>query len=139
MNKPPTVVLVDDEPAVLKALSRLLKMEGYAVLGFNSGREFMDKYEGGVGDCAVLDISMPGTTGLDVQQWLASSAIPLPIIFLTGQDDPQVRAQALTHGAVDILIKPVLLRTLLQCLQRAFALNGGLSSKSQHTHTSETV
>src|SRR6266850_7483647 len=99
MNEQQTVFLVDDDPAVLKALSRLLRAEGYRTETFNSGRDFMDKYKPGVGGCLVLDLSMPGISGLDVQEWVANSGHPLPTIFLTAQDDIPEQMQVILDRA----------------------------------------
>jgi len=120
MNEKRTVFLVDDEPAVLRALSRLLRAEGYRTQVFNSGREFVDKYKPGATACLVLDLSMPGMTGLDLQEWLKGSGISLPVIFLTAQSDVPDRVQALTQGAVDVLTKPVKANTLIRSIQEAF-------------------
>jgi FixJ family two-component response regulator len=121
MNEKRTVFLVDDEPAVLRALSRLLGAEGYRTQVFNSGREFIDKYKPGASGCLVLDLSMPGMTGLDLQEWLRGSGVSLPVIFLTAQNDVRDRVQALMQGAVDVLMKPVAASALLCCIQEAFA------------------
>lgn len=125
MNEKRTVFLVDDEPAVLRALSRLLRAEGYRTQMFNSGREFIDKYKPGATGCLVLDVSMPGMTGLDLQEWLRGSGISLPVIFLTAQSDVRDRVQALMGGAVDVLMKPVMANVLVRSIQGAFAEAGG--------------
>ena len=121
MNEDRTVFLVDDEPAVLKALSRLLRAEGYKTQLFDSGREFISKHRSGAAGCILLDISMPGMTGLEVQQRLTDSGILLPVIFLTAQNDVHDRVQALMLGAVDVLMKPVSAGRLLKALREAFA------------------
>jgi len=121
MNEDQTVFLVDDEPAVLRSLSRLLRAEGYKTQLFDSGREFIDKHKPGAAGCIVLDLSMPGMTGLELQQWLTDSGILLPVIFLTAQNDVHDRVQALMRGAVDVLMKPVSAARLLKSLREAFA------------------
>ena len=121
MNEQRTIFLVDDEPAVLRALSRMLRGAGYQTQTFNSGQEFMDTYDPNVAGCLVLDRSMPGMTGLDVQRWVTGLCNSLPIVFLTGRDDAHEREQALMHGAVDVLTKPVAARVLLASIQKAFA------------------
>ena len=112
---------MDDEPAVLRALSRVLRAAGYQTQVFNSGQEFMDAYNPDMAGCLVLDLSMPGMTGPDVQRWVTGLPSPLPIIFLTGRDDVPEREQALMHGAVDVLMKPVAASVLLESIQKAFA------------------
>jgi FixJ family two-component response regulator len=128
MNEKRTVFLVDDEPAVLRALSRLLRAEGYRTQVFNSGREFIDKYKPGASGCLVLDLSMPGMTGLDLQEWLRGSGVSLPVIFLTAQNDVRDRVQALMQGAVDVLMKPVMANALIGSIQEAFAKAQGAKS-----------
>src|SRR6478752_5899269 len=105
MNKLGTVLLVDDEPAVVKALARLLRAEGYTTETFNSGRDFMDRYKPNGSGCLLMDLSMPGISGLDVQDWLAGSGNPLPIIFLTAQDDLPEEIQTRMDRAAGILMK----------------------------------
>lgn len=121
MSEKRTVFLVDDEPAVLRGLSRLLRAEGYLTQVFNSGRDFIDKYKPGTVGCLVLDISMPGMTGLDLQQWATDSGLLSPIIFLTAQNEVSDRVQALMRGAIDVLIKPVTAGALIRCIHKAFA------------------
>ena len=124
MNEQQTIFLVDDEPAVLRALSRMLRAAGYETQVFNSGQEFMDAYDPIMAGCLVLDLSMPGMTGPDVQRWVNGLPSPLPIIFLTGRDDAHEREQALMQGAVDVLMKPGAASVLLGSIQKAFAADG---------------
>jgi two-component system, LuxR family, response regulator TtrR len=119
MNDQKTVFLVDDEPMALRALTRLLKVEGYKTESFSSGREFMDRYNPGMSGCRVLDIMRPEVTGLEVQEWLIHSGIPLPVIFLTGKDESEERTEALKRGAVDFLMKPVTATLLVHCIEKA--------------------
>jgi FixJ family two-component response regulator len=119
MSEPQTVFLVDDEPAVLRALSRLLRSEGYTTETFSSGREFMDKYNPGLPGCLLMDLCMPGITGLDVQQWLASSGATLPVIFLTAHDYLPEDVQTMKQGAVSVLMKPVSASALIAGIQKA--------------------
>ena len=78
------IYLVDDDPSVLKALSRLLSSAGYKTAQFNSAKQFMEGYGADEPGCLVLDLAMPGFNGLDLQRWLMQSNSSLPIIFLTG-------------------------------------------------------
>jgi FixJ family two-component response regulator len=119
-----TVFLVDDDPSVRRALSRLIKSAGYQVQAFGSAREFLDfrpQPEGPA--CLVLDIRMPGLTGMDLQQRLDEMHSLLPIIFITGHGDIPTSVKAMKAGAVDFLPKPVkdadLLRAIEQALERA--------------------
>jgi FixJ family two-component response regulator len=113
------VYLVDDEPAVLKGLSRLLRSAGFRVLAFHSAAEFLAQYQPDSPACLVLDLSMPGYTGLELQQWLAQLHDPLPVIFLSGHGDVPATVRAMKTGAVDFLTKPVDDETLLAAIHEA--------------------
>jgi FixJ family two-component response regulator len=123
MKEEQTVFVVDDEPAVTKALSRLFKSSGYRTRAFGSAQEFMDQYTSGAAGCLVLDISMPGMTGLDLQRWLAASGGTLPILFLTALDDSPEKSRAMKEGAMDVLMKPVSPNALLRRVEEALALD----------------
>ena len=116
------IYVVDDEPAVRKALSRLLRSAGYEVTAFGSAKEFMQRHLADVPGCLVLDVTMPEISGIELQQWLARVRSPLPIIFVTGNGDIPTSVQAMKSGAVDFLTKPVkdtdLLRAIEIALQR---------------------
>jgi len=113
------IFLVDDDPAVLKALSRLLRSVGYEPITFTSAKDFIRSYRPDALGCLVLDYSMPGITGLELQQWLIQSKSPLPIIFLTASGDIPSSVQAMKQGAVDYLTKPVNDADLLKAIQEA--------------------
>lgn len=124
MSARQTVFVVDDEPAVAKAVSRLLRASGYTARVFGSAQEFMDDYKPGTGGCLVADFSMPGLNGLELQQWLADSGLSLPVLFMTGLDDiPEAVRATMMEGAVDILTKPVHPGVLLGGVQKALARN----------------
>lgn len=112
------IYLVDDDQAVLKALSRLLRSAGYEVLAFSSAREFMAHAPETPG-CLVLDVSMPEIDGLELQGWLNRRRIPLPIIFLSGHADVPTSVRAMKEGAVDFLTKPVDDFELIRAIQEA--------------------
>jgi len=118
-----TVFLVDDEPGMLKALTRLLKAEGFTVQAFTSAKIFLESYHPETFSCLVLDVAMPGLNGLELQERLTRSGLLVPIVFLTGHGDIPMSVQAIKAGAVDFLTKPVrdseLLRAVRTALQRA--------------------
>ena len=118
-----TVFLLDDEPGLLKALSRLLKAEGYVVRAFTSAKAFLEAYQPQSVGCLVLDVSMPEIDGLELQRRLTSGGGALPIVFLTGHGDIPMSVQAIKAGAEDFLTKPVkdveLLRAVRAALQRS--------------------
>jgi FixJ family two-component response regulator len=104
---PPTVFVVDDDTAVLKSLSRLLRSAGLAVATFSSPRDFLDRHDPNTPGCLVLDVAMPGLNGLELQQALMARGHERAIIFLTGHGDIPMSVKAMKRGAVDFLTKPV--------------------------------
>ncbi|HSP94148.1 MAG TPA: response regulator [Thermoanaerobaculia bacterium] len=102
-----TVYLVDDEPAVLKSLSRLLRSEGFTVAAFGSPAELLEQLDPAARGCFVLDLAMPGLDGLALQNALSARGSELPILFLTGRGDIQKSVAAMKSGAMDFLTKPV--------------------------------
>jgi FixJ family two-component response regulator len=115
----PTVFLVDDDPAVLKSLSRLLRSAGLACAAFSSAREFLDDHDPNASGCVVLDVAMPGLNGMELQQALTDRGQELAIVFLTGHGDIPMGVQAMKRGAVDFLTKPVHDGDLLQAVRVA--------------------
>ncbi len=123
MTDSPTVFLVDDQPSVLTALSRLLDSAGYQVQAFSSAQDFLDGGNGERPGCLVLDLAMPEMGGLALQQQLAAYASVLPVIFLTGNGDLDSGIQAMKLGATDFLTKPVDDERLLAAIELALARN----------------
>jgi FixJ family two-component response regulator len=116
-----TVFVVDDDPSVRKALTRLIKSAGYDVRAFPSARDFLDCWretEGGPA-CLVLDVRMPGLSGLDLQQELQAGRTVLPIIFITGYGNIPMSVKAMKEGAVDFLPKPVKDKELFKAIEQA--------------------
>ena len=122
-ERAPTVYLVDDDPDLLRAIGRLLDSVGLKVATFASARLFLDGYDRHAPGCLVLDLAMPGFNGLELQRALEQQASPLPIIFLTGRGDIATSVQAMKHGAIDFLTKPVNDTTLLAAVHEALAAN----------------
>jgi FixJ family two-component response regulator len=114
-----TVFIVDDDAGVLKALSRLLRTKGYDVRSFTSPRDFLAHHDATVPGCAVLDVSMPGLDGLELQQALTAGGSHRPVIFVTGKGDIPTTVRAMKAGAVDFLTKPVSDTELLGAIARA--------------------
>jgi len=115
----PTVYLVDDDPAVLKSLTRLLRSARLNVAAFDSPRQYLDQHDSNATGCIVLDVAMPGLNGLALQEALAAKGSKLPIIFLTGQGDIPMSVQAMKRGAIDFLTKPVNDDDLLKAIRVA--------------------
>jgi FixJ family two-component response regulator len=113
------IFLVDDEEPVRKAIMRLLRAEGLSVAAFASAAEFLDGLDSRGAGCLVLDVAMPGLSGLELQEELARRGARLPIVFLTGRADVPMCALAMKRGAVDFLVKPVNDSDLLAAVRRA--------------------
>ena len=113
------ISIVDDEQSARKALCRLCGSAGLGVEAFASGREFLDSLEKQRPDCVILDLHLPGLSGSDVQQQLAQQSPKLPIIIITGSDDPGVGDRVRTAGAAACLKKPLGERELLVALVAA--------------------
>ncbi len=114
-----TVYLVDDDPGVLKALSRLLSASGYDVRSFASAQEFLAQHDPELPGCAVFDVSMPALDGLALQEIFKASGDQRPIIFLTGNGDIPKSVRAMKAGALDFLTKPVDKQLFLDVIARA--------------------
>jgi FixJ family two-component response regulator len=120
-SPPATVYLVDDDPSMLRALSRLLSLTGHAVQTFASATDFLAQHQSTSRGCVVADLRMPGPSGLDLQSALARSGNPLPIVFLTGHGDIPTSVHAMKAGAEDFLTKPPRKEFLLTAVERALA------------------
>ena len=102
-----TVYVVDDDPAVLRSVERLLRSANLHVRGFGSPAEFLEGLEPDASGCVVLDVAMPGLDGLALQKALSERDCTLPVLFLTGRGDIPRSVQAMKGGAVDFLLKPL--------------------------------
>jgi len=120
-DQPPTVYLVDDDPDVLKAIDRLLQSVGLRVVTFLSPQQFLEDYDRNAPACLVLDLELPGLSGLELQRTLEQEASALPIIFLTGRGSIASSVQAMKHGAADFLTKPVDDTDLIAAIRDALA------------------
>ncbi len=118
-----TVYVVDDEPAVVKSLYRLLSSEGFLVETFASPAEFLERVDPVASGCAVLDLAMPRLDGLALQKALSARGSELPILFVTGRGDIPKSVEAMKMGAVDFLTKPVDGEKLLGAVRRALEMD----------------
>lgn len=112
----PLVIVVDDDAAVRDAVQELMQSAGMDCVSFASTRELLETDMLGRPGCLVLDVRMPGSSGLDLQLHLAASGNPKPIVFLTGHGDIAMSVQAMKAGAIDFLTKPVRDQTLLDAV-----------------------
>jgi FixJ family two-component response regulator len=113
------VYVIDDDVSFLKSVSRLLSAVGYTVQAFGSAEAFLNQLAPDMTGCIVADLQMPGMDGLKLQQALAKTTNPLPIIFLTGQGDIPTSVSAMRSGAEDFLTKRAPKEDLLAAIERA--------------------
>lgn len=124
INARPTIFIVDDDAAVRDALKLLLRSVGQAVETFGSAQEFLDAYSEDRPGCLVLDIRMPGMSGLELQQKLNEKHSILPIIFITGHGDVPMAVEAMQAGAVDFIQKPFRDQDLIDRINQALEKDG---------------
>jgi FixJ family two-component response regulator len=129
------IFVVDDDASMREALQRLLRSVGLPVTTFASAREFLDHRGADVPGCLVLDVRLPGLSGLDLQHELATAQMDLPIIFMTGYGDIPMTVQAMKAGAVEFLIKPFRDQDLLDAIQQA--LERDRVARAQRTEMAE--
>jgi two-component system, LuxR family, response regulator FixJ len=118
-EKPATVFVVDDDDAVRTSLRLLLKSVGLPVETFPSAQEFLDAFDAERAGCLVLDIRMPGMSGLELQQRLNEIHAIIPIVFITGHGDVPMAVEAMQHGAVDFIQKPFRDQDLIDRINQA--------------------
>lgn len=118
-NSVPRVFLVDDDHAVLAALSRVLRSAGLEVVAHTSAEDFIAHYRPTAPACLVVALRLPALSGLDLQEWLAQSCDPLPLIFISRHTDIPATVRAMKAGAVDFLTKPVNSQQLLLAVDDA--------------------
>ncbi len=127
----PLVIIVDDHASVREALSELILSAGFQAVCFASTREFLDADLLDIPGCMILDVRMPGASGLDLQQHLIQNGDLKPIIFLTGHGDIPMTVQAMKAGAVDFLTKPVRDQTLLDAVIAGVAMDAARRTKAR--------
>ena len=126
----PIIYIVDDDLSIRLSLSLLLESAGYKVISFNSANEFLKSgLNTAVSACLILDIKMPGMTGLELQKELASIDYRIPIIFITGHGDIPMSVQAMKTGAVDFLSKPYDDDQILGAVEEALIKNSQVQSE----------
>ena len=115
----PIIALVDDDPSVRRGLERLIRSVGWKAETFASAREFLEWPRTEPPSCVVLDLQLPGLSGLDLQKRMADVGLEIPIVLLTGHGDIPASVQAMKAGAVEFLTKPVDEQDLLRAIQEA--------------------
>ena len=131
MTDAPVVFVVDDDPSVRSSLKFLLSTVGLQVESFDSADTFLSKKPAGVPSCLVLDVRLPGLSGIDIQRELAARNIRIPIIFLTGHGDIPMSVRAMKAGAVEFLTKPVRDQDLLDAVRIALEQDRARREKEQ--------
>src|SRR2546422_8236546 len=134
MSEPDAIVfVVDDDPSVRRSTERLLRLAGLKVQTYSSAREFLGAYRPEGPACLVLDVRMPGLSGMDLQRELAQSEIHIPIIFITAHGDIPMSVRAMKAGAAEFLTKPFRGRSLLDAVRASIERD-----RSAHKERSET-
>jgi len=118
-----TVFIIDDDAGVRAAIEGLLKSVGLQSESFASPQEFLKNWRSNGPSCLVLDVRLPGVSGLDVQQHLSEAGVHVPVIFLTGHGDIPMSVKAMKSGAVEFLTKPFREQDLLDAIQQALDLD----------------
>jgi FixJ family two-component response regulator len=129
------VFVVDDDASMRESLENLLRSVGLRVEAFTSAQEFLRSPRPEVPSCLILDVRLPGLSGLDLQQRLAAGDLALPIIFITGYGDIPMTVQAMQAGAVTLLSKPFRDQDLLDAIQQALARDR--TAREQHARLDE--
>jgi FixJ family two-component response regulator len=123
------VHIVDDDPAIIITLTALLGSEGITAIGYESAPAFLRGFSRPSPGCLLVDVHMPGMSGLDLQEQLAASDIRLPIIMITGGADVATAVQAMKQGAVDFIEKPFVYDSIIRTVRQALALDVQLNAK----------
>ena len=122
MDSAPLVAIIDDDVSIRQSLPDLVKKFGFRVRAFASAEEFLASDCVGQTKCLILDIAMPGMSGPDLQRELARRGQTIPIVFVTGQADQDLRRQLLTEGAIECLFKPFKPAALVEALNKALGV-----------------
>ena len=117
---PPTAYVVDDDESIRTLWRWLMESNGIAVRTFATAAEFIESYRNGDAGCLVLDLKLPGMSGLELQEYLRCRDIEIPIVFVTGHGDVPAAVSALKGGAVDFIQKPFSHREVLAIMEKAF-------------------
>src|SRR5262245_8192468 len=133
MDAQPVVFIVDDDPSVLKALTRLLSGEGFKTRPYASPAQFLRDHDSDVPGCIILDFAMPGFNGLELQKHLGRIAERQPIIFVSGQSDIPISVSAMKGGAADFLTKPIDAALLIPAIRSA--LRRSVIARERHAES----
>ena len=129
------IAIVDDDPSVRRGLERLIRSAGWKAETFASAQEFLARPGAEAASCLVLDLQLPGLSGLDLQKRMAEVRLEIPIVFLTGHGDISASVQAMRAGAVEFLTKPFDDEQLLHAIQEA--IERDRRNRQQHAEMQE--
>lgn len=118
------VTVVDDDESMREAIMSLLKSVGFRVLAFATAEDFLNEVEDNIPDCLILDVRMPGISGLDLQQVLIEKTAYCPIVFISAHSEEGAQEKALAAGAIDFILKPFSEDSLLEAVSLAIASSG---------------
>ncbi len=122
-HAPRTVFVIDDDEMVRDSLCALLQSRDFAVVDFPSAQDFLARRAGTDGSCLILDIHMPGMTGLDLVKLLRERGDSIPVILITGRTDPSIQVQARASGVAALLDKPIAASRLFAAIEQAAAVH----------------
>jgi FixJ family two-component response regulator len=128
----PVVAIVDDEESIRKSLRRLLMAADLDAVVYASGQEFLDALSGRHPDCLILDLQMPGLTGLEIQRALTAAGVQFATIIITAHDEPEARARCLGAGASAYLCKPLHDELLLDAIANVMCRVGAPAGTEDH-------
>ena len=133
----PTAYVVDDDESIRTLWRWLMESNGIAVQTFATAAEFIESYRGGNAGCLVLDLELPGMSGLELQQYLNGRGVEIPIVFVTGHGDVPAAVSALKGGAVDFIQKPFGYLEVLAIIKKAFQRDA--ENREKHARRSRTA
>ena len=128
----PLIAIVDDEVSICRALLRLLRAANYRAATFSSPVLFLESLSERMPDCVLLDLQMPGMTGVELQQRLLQIETPPPVIIITAHDEPKTRARCLALGAVRYLRKPIEGDVLIDAIDQAVSASRNQPTAPRH-------
>jgi len=130
----PVIAIVDDDPSVREGLHSLIRSAGWRVETFASAQEFLTRRGADAPSCLILDLQLPGLSGLDLQRRMAEVNLEIPIVFLTGHGDIPASVQAMKAGAIEFLTKPVEEEDILRAIQEALQRDRHLRRQHAEMH-----
>ena len=139
-NLPPDLIrIVDDDPSVCASLTFILQIAGFDVVSYNSADQFLEQASQGRDGCVLLDVKMPGRSGLELFDEIRRRRMLLPVIFLTGHGDIEMAVQALHDGAFDFLVKPAEPERLIEKVKKAVQERRSVRSRAQEKREVESL